>query len=130
MSEINEQEVREETEAARHQQRRAENTADREQPSHYEARKEDLTTEGELHQLRREEATASANVNSTDAPAEDHGAHVEDNTTGGDGATAPRAEPPEEFTGLRLKPASTVAGGVPAILSTMKHAWREMGALR
>ena len=41
-----------------------------------------------------------------------------------------RAEPPEEFTGIKVKPSKKTAGGIPAILSTVKHAYNEMGAIR
>ncbi|MCA1636523.1 MAG: FdhF/YdeP family oxidoreductase [Acidobacteria bacterium] len=40
------------------------------------------------------------------------------------------AQGPEEFTGVELKPPKGVAGGIPAVLASAKHAWREMGALR
>jgi molybdopterin-dependent oxidoreductase alpha subunit len=41
-----------------------------------------------------------------------------------------RAQPPEDFTGITREPVSKVAGGIPAIISTMKHAWGEMGVVR
>src|SRR4051794_376605 len=41
-----------------------------------------------------------------------------------------RAQPPEDFSGIEVEPIREVAGGIPAILSTAKYAWREMGALR
>jgi molybdopterin-dependent oxidoreductase alpha subunit len=40
------------------------------------------------------------------------------------------AQPPVEIEGLEIKQASSVAGGIPAIIQTAKHAWREMGARR
>jgi molybdopterin-dependent oxidoreductase alpha subunit len=40
------------------------------------------------------------------------------------------AQPPEDSTQLEIKPVSRVAGGVPAILSTAKHVWNEMGLVR
>jgi molybdopterin-dependent oxidoreductase alpha subunit len=40
------------------------------------------------------------------------------------------AQPPVEIEGLEIKQASSVAGGIPAIVQTAKHAWREMGARR
>ena len=41
------------------------------------------------------------------------------------------AQPPAEFTGkLEVGPVKEVAGGVPAVLSALKHAWDEMGASR
>ena len=40
------------------------------------------------------------------------------------------AQQPEELTGLRVTEVDQVAGGVPAIISTMKYAFSEMGAVR
>ena len=40
------------------------------------------------------------------------------------------AQPPEEFTGIRIARESQTAGGLGAIVSTVKHSWREMGAGR
>ncbi len=40
------------------------------------------------------------------------------------------AQPPEEFTGVELRPAKEVAGGIPAVWESAKHAWREMGLVR
>ncbi|HEV2802092.1 MAG TPA: FdhF/YdeP family oxidoreductase [Pyrinomonadaceae bacterium] len=80
-------------------------------PSHYEPAKQDLKTEREL----RDEVVAS-----TDG-------ELESGTTTND---ARRAQPPEEFTGIRLSAASEAAGGLPAIMSAMKHSWTEMGARR
>lgn len=37
---------------------------------------------------------------------------------------------PESFTGLQLRAGSHAAGGVPAVVSSMKHAYGEMGAMR
>jgi anaerobic selenocysteine-containing dehydrogenase len=45
-------------------------------------------------------------------------------------ASRPRAQPPEESTPVEIRPISKVAGGVHAILSTVKSAWTEMGAVR
>ena len=45
-------------------------------------------------------------------------------------ASLPRAQPPEESAPVQIKPISKVAGGVPAILSTVKSAWTEMGPVR
>ncbi|MGH9901726.1 MAG: FdhF/YdeP family oxidoreductase, partial [Pyrinomonadaceae bacterium] len=42
-----------------------------------------------------------------------------------------RAQPPEEFTGrVQITRRGEVAGGMPAVWSSLKHAWREMGAAR
>ena len=41
------------------------------------------------------------------------------------------AQPPAEFTGeLETRPAKEVAGGLAAVWSSVRHAWREMGAVR
>ena len=80
-------------------------------PSHYEPAKQDLKTEREL----RAEATAST------------GGEPEGGVVADDGR---RAQPPAEFTGIKLSAASETAGGLPAIMSALKHSWTEMGARR
>ena len=45
-------------------------------------------------------------------------------------ALLPSAQPPEENSLVQIKPLSKVAGGVPAIISTVKAAWNEMGVAR
>jgi molybdopterin-dependent oxidoreductase alpha subunit len=40
------------------------------------------------------------------------------------------AQPPVELAGLRTGKAAAVAGGIPAILQSAKHAWGEMGVLK
>jgi molybdopterin-dependent oxidoreductase alpha subunit len=40
------------------------------------------------------------------------------------------AHPPIETAGIEIKEAGHVAGGIPAIAQTIKHAWREMGVRR
>jgi molybdopterin-dependent oxidoreductase alpha subunit len=40
------------------------------------------------------------------------------------------AQPPEEYKGLEVKPPSKAAGGIPAIIQTVKHSYREMGLVR
>ncbi len=47
-----------------------------------------------------------------------------------DSKVLPRAQPPEETAPVQIKPLSKSAGGVPAILSAVKSAWNEMGAVR
>ena len=42
----------------------------------------------------------------------------------------PSAQPPEETSPVQIKPISKVAGGIPAIAASVKHAWGEMGPLR
>ena len=41
-----------------------------------------------------------------------------------------RAQPPEEFSGLRTTPPKTAAVGAASVFSAMKHVWREMGISR
>jgi molybdopterin-dependent oxidoreductase alpha subunit len=101
-------------------QQAAANAADTEHPSHYQARKEDIKTEQEL---RREAVDES---NGGGAEASSVGVAAE----GFRGVTQSRAQPPEDFTGLEVRPVSEVAGGLPAIMSSMKHVWGEMGVAR
>jgi molybdopterin-dependent oxidoreductase alpha subunit len=78
----------------------AENRADRDQPSHYEAQKNDL----------RDNGAATA------APAA--------------GAGAVQAQPPETFTGLQVGPPSGSAAGVKSVVTATRHVWGEMGVVR
>ena len=103
------------------QSQAAANAADGVQPSHYEAQKDDIKSEREL----RSEACSSPGSNLSESP----GGGLETNTFHR-ASPLSRAQPPEEFTGLELKPMSKAAGGIPAILSSLKHAWQEMGAGR
>jgi molybdopterin-dependent oxidoreductase alpha subunit len=41
-----------------------------------------------------------------------------------------RAQPPEEFSGLRTTPPKTAAVGATSVFAAMKHVWREMGISR
>ena len=41
-----------------------------------------------------------------------------------------RAQPPEESMPVQVKPISKVAGGLPAIIATVKSAWSQMGPVR
>ncbi|MEJ7577793.1 MAG: FdhF/YdeP family oxidoreductase [Pyrinomonadaceae bacterium] len=85
------------------------------QASHYEVEKRNIKTEDEM---KAEVAAKSGNgervAEETDNPAR----------------PATRAQPPEDFTGINLTEASRAAGGIPAVLSSTRHAWREMGATR
>lgn len=42
----------------------------------------------------------------------------------------PQAQTPIETKGIQIKPKTTVAGGIPAVLHSLEPAWREMGARR
>ena len=88
-------------------------------PSHYEPAKQDLKSERELR-------AGGALASSADEPQPSDVAH---NLTEPTHATR-RAQPPEDFTGIKISPADTAAGGLPAIMSAMKHSLSEMGATR
>ncbi|MCA1565394.1 MAG: FdhF/YdeP family oxidoreductase [Acidobacteria bacterium] len=110
----------------RQQQQGAPDQQVEEHPSHYEPAKQDLKTERELQRVAAR-ASSAARVSSEDEPqhqAETKGGAV---VAAGD---AVRAQPPEDFTGIQISPASETAGGLPAIVSALKHSWAEMGAAR
>jgi molybdopterin-dependent oxidoreductase alpha subunit len=44
--------------------------------------------------------------------------------------TQPSAQPPEEKSSVEIDSISKIAGGVPAIISTLKSTWSEMGMIR
>ncbi|HEX7173892.1 MAG TPA: FdhF/YdeP family oxidoreductase, partial [Pyrinomonadaceae bacterium] len=97
------------------------------QPSHYGPDEKELE---ERAGLGVDEGTAGSTANGSAAESADSGS-VGVEPRGHDGATeGVRAQPPEEFTGLRVGGVKTSAGGVPAVVSSLKHAWREMGARR
>ncbi len=90
------------------------------QHSHYTSDKQDLKrSENNLH----DEAGPSFNVKR----GEDAGIALR---SGESRDTHTRAQPPEDFTGIEIEPVKESAGGIPAIISSARHAWREMGALR
>ncbi|HEX8131081.1 MAG TPA: FdhF/YdeP family oxidoreductase [Pyrinomonadaceae bacterium] len=109
-------------------------------PSHYEPAKQDLKTEREL---QRAEAIA-ASVDEPQRQADTEGRvtratetsteRAAETGTGKDAERAAddsrRAQPPEDFTGIKISHASETAGGLPAIVSALKHSWAEMGAAR
>jgi molybdopterin-dependent oxidoreductase alpha subunit len=45
-------------------------------------------------------------------------------------SSQPNAQPPEESSLVQITPMSKVAGGVPAIITTARTAWNEMGMVR
>ncbi|HYY59455.1 MAG TPA: FdhF/YdeP family oxidoreductase, partial [Pyrinomonadaceae bacterium] len=89
--------------------------------SHYASEKLDLPGESEL----RNEAPAGTSGERTRKDGASTSAAAALDT----GARR-RAQPPEDFTGIELEPVKEVAGGIPAIIQTARHAWREMGAAR
>ena len=85
---------------------------------------------GNAYESKNEAALSSdgdASVSSSGdaSAASSHSNEFNDN----DGAQV-GAQPPEELTGIETKPVSKIAGGIPAIVSSMKHAWGEMGVVR
>jgi molybdopterin-dependent oxidoreductase alpha subunit len=90
-------------------------------PSHYESAKHDLKSESELR------AEAIASPSSTN---ESQQGHDEADSVTERAHASRRAQPPEDFTGVKISPADKTAGGLPAIMSAMKHSWSEMGAAR
>src|SRR5918993_3676277 len=98
------------------EQRATEEIASATQPTHYNV----TPQEKDLEDKRTPEATGQAAQNSIqDLPATStHGANI-------------HAQPPVEISGLKIKGTGAgAAGGIPAIVQTVKHAWREMGARR
>ena len=94
----------------------AANAADNEQPHHYDPAKQDIKSESEL----RAEAVeiADSDGSQVDVKRTHHG---EDPV---------RAQPPEEFTGIKYSRAKDYAGGIPAVLAVAKHTLEEMDAVR
>lgn len=88
------------------------------QHSHYTSDTHDLErSENNLH----DEAGSSFNVKRD----EDPGAAILSSES-----PDTRAQPPEDFNGIEIEHIKSIAGGIPAIISSARHAWREMGALR
>lgn len=116
---MNRKKMAESKQTNRQEKGAATNEAASAQASHYEVEKQGIKSEPELKQ----EAASSANGNSSlaDSPAE---------TVDDSNASQVRAQPPEEFTGIKIEPVGKVAGGIPAVVVSMKHAWGEMGVVR
>jgi molybdopterin-dependent oxidoreductase alpha subunit len=89
--------------------RATEEIASAAQPTHYNVTPHE-------HDEVEGEATHSSNGDSS----EEQNAH----------GMGVNAQPPVETAGIEIKETGHVAGGIPAIVSTVKHAWREMGARR
>jgi molybdopterin-dependent oxidoreductase alpha subunit len=89
-------------------------------PSHYEPAKQDLKSEREL---RADEVAASSSNSTQREP--DAASNLNETAR-----ASRRAQPPEDFTGIKVSHADTAAGGLPAIMSAMKHSLSEMGATR
>lgn len=93
-------------------------TAAAHEHSHYEPAKHDLKSVGELH--------GESNESSDGEHAKSSSSNDERVGTNRDAS----AQPPDDVADIKIEPASKVAGGIPAVLASMKHAWREMGAVR
>ena len=95
--------------------RATEEIASATQPTHYNVMPHDGEVEDETAPALDGEHSEKINrrIEETNA----HGADVS-------------AQPPVETAGIEIKEASGVAGGLPAIVQTVRHAWREMGARR
>jgi molybdopterin-dependent oxidoreductase alpha subunit len=88
------------------ERRATEEIASAAQPTHYNVTPHEKEVENQAE-------SSSSSSGETNA----HGANVS-------------AQPPVEISGIEIKEAGGVAGGIPAIVQTVKHAWREMGARR
>ncbi|MGA9994726.1 MAG: FdhF/YdeP family oxidoreductase, partial [Pyrinomonadaceae bacterium] len=81
---------------------------------------------------KNEQTPAQANQHShygTDEP-DNTSEQKSASTPNGNQLNSTSAQPPEESAPIKIKPVSKVAGGVPAIISSMKNAWAEMGVVR
>jgi molybdopterin-dependent oxidoreductase alpha subunit len=87
--------------------------------SHYRSRKTDIKLEGEA---LGSASPSSLTEQSSNVKAIEHSSSFE--------GVATSAQPPVEIEGLTIKPPSTVAGGVPAVMSALKYAWGEVGVVR
>jgi molybdopterin-dependent oxidoreductase alpha subunit len=110
------------TENVADEDRRTEQSRGVNQHSHYTSDEEDLDRS---RQNLRDHSDQPSNGKQT---SRDDSADLKSVDT--TNAAQRRAQPPEDFTGIEVEPVREVAGGIPAILSTAKYAWREMGALR
>lgn len=97
------------------EQQATEEIASAAQPTHYNVTPHEGPTAGEVAASSNGNPSGESNQNLQDISA--HGLNI-------------AAQPPVETDGIEIKPAGHVAGGIPAIAQTVKHAWREMGARR
>ena len=106
---------------SRDQQKETEEIASSAQPTHYNAAPHEGEAERKIERVAEE-------TSSNGDPSEKSGRSIGETSAHGGGQRS--AQTPIEIEGLEIKGASSVAGGIPAILQTAKHAWREMGARR
>ncbi|HEV2704338.1 MAG TPA: FdhF/YdeP family oxidoreductase [Pyrinomonadaceae bacterium] len=96
--------------------------------------KEQRQTETATHARATNERASAAQPTHYNTAKPDPAATVGSRTLSDDDARAAdgvNAQPPAEFTGdARITAAGEAAGGLAAVMSSMKHAWREMGAVR
>lgn len=101
------------------EERATEEIASEAQPTHYNVTPHD----GEAERKIQTEAASPSNSNSPEESKES----LQETTAHG---LSINAQSPVEISGIEIKEAGGVAGGIPAIVQTVKHAWREMGARR
>jgi molybdopterin-dependent oxidoreductase alpha subunit len=110
----------------------AQNENDLHQPSYWTTGKNSKTTE----QIIEDAVHSPGGESSAEEQLEKAAAAERSNNHGGalienfEGTEMVRHETPEEFTGLRVSEIERTAAGLPAVLSTMKHAIGEMGVAR
>ncbi len=97
----------------------AANAADNEHPHHYDPAKQDMKTEEELQAEAAELPSSNGSAGSLDVE-----------TTHFHGEEPVRAQPPEEFTGIKYSSVKDYAGGIPAVMSVAQHSLGEMGVVR
>lgn len=108
---------------------------DKENPSHWTAGKDKPPTELEIAEQAVSEKHLAESVGELMTQAKNR-EMTNTHTNGGnnlnitDESKLIRAEPPEEFTDLRVSEIETTAAGLSAILSTMKSGIGEMGVVR
>ncbi|HVF28147.1 MAG TPA: FdhF/YdeP family oxidoreductase, partial [Pyrinomonadaceae bacterium] len=95
------------------------------QPTHYAVSKESDESDKDEPQpdAARSSNEVADNVGQTNDVA--FMSHARENTTLT--SSSIRAQPPADFTGIEIKQIGEAAGGVAAVVSSLKHAWREMG---
>jgi len=113
----------------------AANEADKDQASHWTAGKDKSPTELDIAGKAVSEENLAASVGELLTKAEKRemtNTHTngENNLNIRDKSKLVRAEPPEEFTDLRVSEIEKTAAGLPAIWASMKHGIGEMGVLR
>ncbi|MFN2456196.1 MAG: FdhF/YdeP family oxidoreductase [Pyrinomonadaceae bacterium] len=103
----------------------AANESDTMQPGHWTPGKTGMKTEADFRQeaaaLPNDKGAADSNGNAVVSAA----AHAQNGTS-----DLPDFETPRAFTGIHITPRKQSAGGVPAVIQSMNHAFGEMGIVR